>query len=222
MYRIKQDYVNYNSCSACFRKESLHLYNYCSNNPITYTDPDGKTIFLLGWASNAGCGTGVANNSGVYLLTDWKGKVSIGFYSTESVGAFIGLGASTGAEFTIAPFADEFSDIEGYSLSAGGSGGIFGLVSVGGEVGFNPNAKTKNDKLQSLTISISGSIGVPGGSPGEGHIYNNYTIKLSELNISDPSKVKEIQKNLKMYYDKNDYDGLSNYLATLSTELIDG
>ncbi|MGI5056102.1 RHS repeat domain-containing protein, partial [Treponema socranskii] len=203
-----------------FNVVNFQLYHYAGNNPVKYTDPDGETIFLIGWASSAGCGTGVAENLGVYFLTDWKGNVSIGFYSTSSYGAYVGIGASTGVEFTIAPFADEFSDIEGYSLSAGGSGGLFGLFSVGGEVGFNPFATTNKDQLQSLTISIAGSFNVPGGSPGEGHIYNNYTIKLSEFKILDKKKALEIQENMAKFYGDNDYEELTNYLRNLSQEYI--
>lgn len=177
---------------------------------------------MLGSASNAGCGTGVAENIGYYLLTDWKGNVSFGVYSTSSVGAYVGIGASTGAELTIAPFADEFEDIAGYSLSAGGSVGLFGVFSIGAEFGYNPDAKTTKDKFKSLTIAVSGSFGIPGSSPVEGHIYNNYTVKLSEIKISDSTKSKEIQKKIKKYYDKNDYESLSNYLASLTKEYIHG
>ena len=154
--------------SGVFNTVNANLYHYAGNNPVKYTDPTGKTIFMVGWSSNAGCGTGVAENLGFYLLTDWEGNVSVGAYSTSSVGAFMGVGASTGFEITIAPFADEFSDIEGYSLTTGGSGSLFGFFSAGGEVGFNPNAKTNKDKLQSLTISLSGTFGIPWGLQQKG------------------------------------------------------
>ena len=44
MYRIKQDYINYNHYPAYFRKESLRLYHYAGNNPVKYTDPAGRII----------------------------------------------------------------------------------------------------------------------------------------------------------------------------------
>ena len=74
--------------------------------------------------------------------------------------------------------------------------------------------------LKSLTISIAGSFNVPGGSPGEGHIYNNYTIKLSEFKILDKKKALEIQENMAKFYSDNDYEELTNYLKNLSQEYI--
>lgn len=58
------------------------------------------------------------------------------------------------------------------------------------------------------------------GSPGEGHIYNNYTIKLSEFKILDKKKALEIQENMAKFYGDNDYEELTNYLKNLSQEYI--
>ena len=185
---------------------------------MRYVDPDGKTIFMIGWASNAGCGTGIAENLGTYLLTDWKGHISVGLYSTSSAGTVFGIGVSSGAEITVAPFANEFSDVEGYSLSAGGSAGI-GIFSVGGEIGYNPTAQTLKDKIQSLTLAISGTAGIPGGSPAEGHVYNNYTVKISEIIISDQNKAQEVQKKISEFYSNDDYKQIANYILTISEEI---
>ena len=65
---------NLNSASklAEYRKKargrltSSHLYHYANNNPITYTDPDGKFIVLFGGVLTAGAGVGGVEQRGTY------------------------------------------------------------------------------------------------------------------------------------------------------------
>ena len=190
-----------------------NLYAYAANNPVKYTDPDGNIIILIGGCVNAGAGTGGAECVGGYILIDGKGNVSVGMYSTTSVGAFASYGWSAGGEITIAPFATDFSDIAGYSLSAGGSGPTPLGFNAGGEVGFNPNAEGPLAKLKSVTITIAATTpGLP-----EGHIYNNYTVSLFEISLTK-EKSSQVQQQIQTYMDNEDYEGLQNYLNEVSKE----
>ena len=203
----KKHNENLPGMGGVFNTVNLHVYHYAGNNPVKYTDPDGKFILMFGLSSTAGAGTGVSNNTGVFICisNDFK-KISIGQYTTSQTGAYIGLGASIGWEFTIAPFAQDFSDIEGFALVAGGS-----AVGIGGEVGYNPSAKTFSEKIRSITIAGSNSIGP--GFPGEGHVWTAYTKKIVEFRLDKPIyEIIQIKKDIESFIKDNDIDGLNDYL----------
>ena len=203
----KKHNENLPGMGGVFNTVNLHVYHYAGNNPVKYTDPDGKFILMFGLSSTAGAGTGVSNNTGIFICisNDFK-KISIGQYTTSQTGAYIGLGASIGWEFTIAPFAQDFSDIEGFALVAGGS-----AVGIGGEVGYNPSAKTFSEKIRSITIAGSNSIGP--GFPGEGHVWTAYTKKIVEFSLDKPIyEIIQIKKYIESFIKDNDIDGLNDYL----------
>lgn len=217
----KKHNENLPGMGGLFNSVNLSLYHYAGNNPEEYTDPDGCFIFMFGYTGNADCGTGVAENFGVFVCTDFKDYFSVGHYSTSSTGGVAGITVSGGIEITIAPNADEFSDIEGFSILAGGSGGLFGLVSIGAEVGFNPTAKTSIEKLQSLTVSISFTAGIPTGCPGEGHIYTNYTKKVDEIVLGKRDMINKVQDDLCHFFMMKDYTGARDYINNLLEALHD-
>ena len=107
-----------------FNVVNLHLYHYAgieqrsdselqTSNPVKYSDLDGKFILMFGLSNTAGAGTGVSNNTGVFVSIPLNGKdISVGTYTIYQTRAYIGFGASSGVEFTIGPFADEFSNME--------------------------------------------------------------------------------------------------------------
>lgn len=132
-----------------------------------------------------------------------------------AIGAFASYGAGYGGEITIAPFATDFSDIAGYSLSAGGSAPYMGIINIGGEIGFNPSAETPLTKLKSFTITVAiTTSGLP-----EGHIYNNYTISLCETKLTKDES-SQVQQKIQVYMDNEDYEGLENYLKEVTEDLF--
>ena len=48
-----------------FNHVNLHAYHYAGNNPVKYTDPDGKMIFSLGLSGGATYGVGVQGSIGI-------------------------------------------------------------------------------------------------------------------------------------------------------------
>jgi hypothetical protein len=142
-----------------FNLVNMHVYHYAGNNPVKYTDPDGKWSFSLGVGVNAGAGTGGQASAGVSIGYSKEEGLSIGFFTSKSLGSVFGATAGVNVNVTVAPSAKSVTDASGMSVTIGGTGGE-GLV-LGGDLNIN---------LDGSGESYSGNIGAGIGSPGEGHI----------------------------------------------------
>jgi RHS repeat-associated protein len=201
-----------------FNVVNLHVYHYAGNNPVKYIDPTGDFIIMIQFSLNAGIGTGLDGNFGAFLCipTD-GGDISAGFYTSGAVGAYFSYGAAAGGGVTIAPFANDFSDIEGFSIVAGGSlpSTIVPGGSITGEIGINPQAK---NTLKSLTIAVTGSWRSKGMS-AEGHIYTIETLKLGEINVSN--LLREIDIDTIMdFIREGKFEELGEYVTELFSDSI--
>jgi hypothetical protein len=107
-----------------FNYVNLHVYHYAGNNPVRYTDPDGKFVFTVGISGNAHVGLGVEGSIGIAIGLSKEEGFDLGVYAR---GGFIGSGplpsAGLGITFGINPKAQEIHDIDGASSSSGGGGG---------------------------------------------------------------------------------------------------
>jgi RHS repeat-associated protein len=180
-----------------FNYVNLHAYHYAGNNPVKYTDPDGRDIFLFGFTVGAGAGTGGTNTAGFYLcIPDDITQTTIGTFEMFEFGAQFGVSAGIGGTFTWAPFATSTDDIRGYSNTLGGSinlglvGKLLGMVlpdilSLGAEGGMNPTAKGFEGKLKSITLSFSLMVTPQKTTPVEGHLFTAETFL---------AKVKTLEK----------------------------
>ena len=216
--------VNLPGMGGIYNSENGNLYHYAGNDPVKYVDPDGKFIVMIGGCFNAGAGVGAANNTGAYLLKDDTGCWYWGVYSTISEGAVFGTSRSAGIEVTLAPFATQFSDIEGFSTSVGGSislkvisSFIPSFISGGLEFGFNPDASGTNKKIKSLTASVSVTVGKP-GTLGEVHQYSNWTFKINQWKIAEPTNNDEISEKIYQYLIDKDYEGLRSFVNSYGEE----
>jgi hypothetical protein len=140
----KKHNENLPGMGGVFNYVNLHTYHYAGNNPVKLTDPNGAIIIMVQFSGNAGIGTGIDGNAGIFVcIPSDGGDISAGFYTSGAVGAFASYGVSIGIGVTLAPFADSFSDIEGFSIVAGGSipATLVPGGSITGEIGINPQAK---------------------------------------------------------------------------------
>jgi hypothetical protein len=144
-------------------KIKVNLYHYAGNNPINYTDPDGKVVFLIGNNKTAGVGAAVSHEFGIALSIDDNGHYQIGTYQSTGAGFLGGYSASDTFNITIAPMAQTISDMNGKTETVGASKS-FGVFTFGGDVNIPIDGPIKN-----FSISANLGINVPTLLPGEGH-----------------------------------------------------
>ncbi|MBQ7118778.1 MAG: hypothetical protein IJO09_01050 [Oscillospiraceae bacterium] len=109
--------------------QSSNLYNYCVNNPLMYVDPSGE------WAK----GIGLTLYISFIIRIELQGYYVWDDNGNEGIILIAGGGGGTpnagisGSKFTTKS-ADTIFDLEGMSLSAGGSVGYVG-ADVNGDFG---------------------------------------------------------------------------------------
>ena len=146
--------------------EGLNWYSYVSNNPVKYIDPSGLMTFQIGIGGTLGAGAGVTGEVGIIVSYSKEKGFDIGLYIKGGIGAFVGGAATVDLSGTVAPLADEISDMEGETSTTGGSKNltIFSFpVSAGAE------ASIPLDKGSGKNTSATASASIGFGTPGEGH-----------------------------------------------------
>jgi hypothetical protein len=169
---------------------------------------------MLSLSGTAGSGSGITSNTGIYLCIG-DGKVTVGFYRILGGGFYGGFGASGGAEFTIAPFATKFSDIEGFSMVTGGSASfpipLPVTLSGGIEIGMNPMAEGVLGKLKSSTLAFTFSVATQG--PPEVHEFPTHTKSLWEIDLTDRFKnITDFDSDIASFIANGDMEGLKTYV----------
>ena len=110
---------------------TLHLYTYCSNNPINYVDPSGHTLVAISHVVGANFLIGYQRSKGIVISSSGR----IGVFKGGSINLKIGTGsisASTGIEGTVYGNTSIIADLKNSSFYANCSASVYGAnVSFG-------------------------------------------------------------------------------------------
>jgi hypothetical protein len=157
----------------------MNLYSYVVNSPTNYLDPNGLWTIQIGVSGSGGIGLGGTTGFGMAFSYSKEKGFQSGFYSTNGGGLSVGASISGMIDATVSN-NDSICELRGGSIAPGGSLGE-GLVG-GGEV---------NIMLGDSKTSYTGSFGIGGGTPVEGHLfYTDTKVKV----LYDSRKKKGISK----------------------------
>jgi hypothetical protein len=112
-----------------FNTVNLHLYHYAGNNPLKYTDPDGRMPFLVVTGA-----IGAAIGAGISIASDLTSGRDINWNKaglSAATGLTIGLGAgaltataATATALTAGSATASFSAVTGYGVAGVTTAGV--------------------------------------------------------------------------------------------------
>ena len=137
---------------------NLHLYHYEGNNPVKYTDPTGEWVVSIGFFGSAGAGAGCSVSGGVAIGYSKEKGITMGIFSSESIGAEFVPNASGGVFASLDVFSTGVESGITQTMTIGGSADIG--ISVGGDITLDLDTKELG-----LTIGASKGKGT-GGNTG--------------------------------------------------------
>jgi hypothetical protein len=142
-----------------FNVVNLHVYHYAGNNPVKYTDPDGRKVFMIGVTGTTGAaGTGETYEVGIAISVDKNGQWEVGTYQVSGFGFMVAVGtASITVTGSLAPFAQKIKDITGRTETVGASGTPFVVFAFGGDVNIPIDGPIKN-----FSFSFHAGVSAPG------------------------------------------------------------
>ena len=149
--------------------ESTNWYVYTANNPAKYVDPTGLFVVMLGVTMTASSVLSTTAEGGIAVSRSGNGDFQVGTYQTTGTGILSGYGVSGTVSLTVAPIAQELSDVSGKAATGGGSYTFANFVSGGVDVNIPLEGPKKN-------FSITFNLGFAMGQPtAEGHLLHTDT-----------------------------------------------
>jgi hypothetical protein len=163
---------------------NLHLYHYAGNNPLKYTDPNGKWTFSLGVSGNITFGGGWGGGLGFALGYSKTDGISIGFYATggETQGT---LSAGIGITGSLNVNADSVRDLEGSGQKSLGVSAPIGGIDIATDENY------KLDPLSGFSVTVGKGVPIP---EGHGMISETKTASISSAEVA--SKIESLKQGL--------------------------
>ncbi len=155
-----------------------------SGKAVKYVDPDGRVVFLGGFTQMGGAWSAGAYEGGIAVSYSKDHGWQIGTFVTSGAGFLAGMGGSASFSLTIAPVAQQISDINGMVETLGGSvptktivniinPALASLIPKKATVGLDFNIPL-NAPLKNSSITLSFGAG-KGAFPIEGHMLTTQT-----------------------------------------------
>lgn len=209
----KKHNQNLPGMGGVFNHINSNLYHYAGNNPVKYTDPDGRFSISIGLQGHAGAGVAGTVESGIKIAFSWKKGISFGVYSTESIGAEFGVSAFTGVVVGASLREKEVETGESQALVIGGS--CEELIGGGIDVSMDLDTKKIDVGVSKGVKGVSLKIGA-GVNPtvGEVHVMYSTTQQVSGKDIYETyikpkldsvardfdRKMDNLEQQIKNYY----------------------
>ena len=220
----KKHNENLPGMGGVFNVVNLHLYHYAGNNPIKYEDPTGEWVLSIGFFGSAGAGAGGSVSGGVAIGYSKEKGITMGIFSSESIGADFTANASAGVSVSLDVFSTGVESGITQTMTIGGSADIG--ISVGGDITLDLDTKELG-----LTIGASKAKGTGGNTGssvkfgagvsvtgGEVHArYNSTQTKATSLKtVTDlvSNKVNQVKEKTENYI----IESIENYLVEPITE----
>jgi hypothetical protein len=176
-----------------FNLVNMQMYHYAGNNPLKYTDPDGRIVITIGISGAASLLGGVQGSTGIAIGFSWKEGFSIGLYASggTKVSSVPEPSANAGVTIGVTPKTETVKDIEGSSFGGG--------VGINAYKGISLDRTT--DDRGNGTYSLSANVrGEPLPVPIEFHGTQSETVVVGDTlsNIKENIENKMLEKSFEI------------------------